>query len=88
METTDTTPAPNSLPTLVDRDGNVIKRQETWPRSDWRHLVKAQQICNERNVGVAIICGGCSQPLMPVGREGDGAVIVDCACTTRKWVAF
>jgi hypothetical protein len=72
-------------PTVLDAAGNVVKKRETWLREDWRHLIQAQQYCNSRNVGVAIICALCSQPLLPVETEGDGSVIVACACTERTW---
>ena len=71
--------------TLVDKDLKVIKREETWLRQDWRHLVAAQKYCNSRDVGIAIMCAGCGQPLLPTGVKGDGATIVECGCTVRRW---
>ncbi len=71
---------------LLDAQGNLIKKQETWLREDWRHLVAAQKVANDRNVGVGMMCGGCGAPLLPTGYAGDGALAVECECTVRRWL--
>lgn len=72
--------------TVLAPDGSRIKRMETWTRSEWRPLVQAQQTCNKRGVGVAIMCSGCGEPLLPIGVDAGGVTCVDCGCTTRRWM--
>lgn len=80
---------PNNAPepVLLDSTGSRILAREVWPRSDWKVLVKAQQLCNARSVGVAIMCAKCSAQLLPAGMDAAGSVLVECDCTSRVWEA-
>lgn len=78
--------APSAPATIYDANGQVVRREETWPRADWKPIERTMQYCNSRHVGVAMGCQLCGAPLVPGGREADGAMRVECACVVRRWV--
>lgn len=78
---------PPPIPDPAEAPPAAELTSETWLRADWKHLGKAMEVGQSRNVAVFLGCMECHQQLVPADEPPPGVqVLMRCGCRERRWM--